>query len=121
MSWVVLFSHLYIKAELIISVEEKKYDFEVSQGTSYWSLENYGFISNTISKKVVWMRTNHLAMKQLLFKIAELGIRLCAWRQGEFLASIVDSVFEQSLVNDSSANTAYISKETYEGRLAALW
>ena len=46
------------------------------------------------------MRTNHLAMKQLLFKIADLEI--------ESLASIVDSVFEQSLVNDSSANTGYI-------------
>jgi len=51
------------------------------------------------------MRTNHLAMKQLLFKIAELEIRLCAWRHG---ASIVDTVFEQSLVNDSSTNTAYM-------------
>ena len=47
-------------------------------------------------------------MEKLLFKIAELEVRLCAWRQGESLASIVDSVFEQSLVNDSSANTAYI-------------
>jgi len=26
------------------------------------------------------MHTNHLAMKQLLFKIAELEIWLCAWR-----------------------------------------
>jgi len=42
-------------------------------------------------------------------------------KAGRVLASIVDSVFEQSLVSDSSANTAYISKETYEGRLAALW
>ena len=39
---------------------------------------------------------------------------------GESLAPIVDSVFEQSLVNDSSANTAYISEEAYEDRLAAL-
>ena len=38
----------------------------------------------------------------------------------ESLASIVDSVFEQSLVNDSSTNTAYISEEAYEDRLAAL-
>ena len=36
------------------------------------------------------------------------------------LTSIVDSVFEQSLVNDSSANTAYISEEACEDRLAAL-
>ena len=35
-------------------------------------------------------------------------IWLCARRQGESFSSIVDSVFEQSLVNDSSANTAYI-------------
>ena len=65
------------------------------------------------------MHTNHLARKQLLFKIAEFEIHLCAWRQGEFLSSIVYSVFEQSLVNDSSANTAYISEEAYEDRLAA--
>ena len=77
MSWVVLFSHPYIKAELIISVEEK-YDFKVSRGASNQSLENYGFISNTIFKKLVCMCTNHLAMKQLLFKIAELEIRLRA-------------------------------------------
>jgi len=38
----------------------------------------------------------------------------------ESLVSIVDSVFEQSLFNDSSANTAYISEEAYEDRLAAL-
>jgi len=45
---------------------------------------------------LVWMHTNPLATKQASFKIAELEIRLCAWRQGESLASIVDSVFEQS-------------------------
>jgi len=39
-------------------------------------------------------------MKQLLFKIAELEIQLCAWRWGESLSSDTDSVFEQSLVND---------------------
>jgi len=32
---------------------------------------------------------NHLATKLLLFKIAELEIWLCAWRQGKPLASIV--------------------------------
>jgi len=37
------------------------------------------------------------AHKLLLFKIAELEIRLCAWRQWESLASTVNSVFEQSL------------------------
>ena len=47
--------------------------------------------------KLVGMHTNHLAAKQLLFKIAELEIQLCAWEQGDSLASIVDSVFEQSL------------------------
>ena len=51
---------------------------------------------------------NLLATTQLLFKINELEIQLCAWRQGESLASIVDSVFKESLINDSSANTAYI-------------
>ena len=57
------------------------HNFEVSQCGSNQSLKNYGFISNT-------MRTNHLTMKQLLFKIVELEIRLCTWRQGESLASI---------------------------------
>ena len=40
----------------------------------------------------------------------------CAWRldkQEESFSSTVDSMFEQSLVNDSSANTAY----TYWGSL----
>ena len=55
--------------------------------------------------KIVCMCSNHLAMKQLLFKIVELEILLCAWRQGDALASIVDSVFEESLVNDYSANS----------------
>jgi len=37
------------------------------------------------------------------------------------LASIVDSVFEESPVNDSSANIAYIhTEEAYEDRLATL-
>jgi len=67
------------------------------------------------------MCTNHLATKQLLFKIAELEIRLCAGRQGESLASIIDSVFEQSLVSDSSVNTTYIYQGSLEDRLAALW
>jgi len=41
------------------------------------------------------------------FKIIELDtIFVC--KQGQSLASIVDSVFEQSLVSDSLANTAYI-------------
>ena len=72
--------------------------------------------------KFVRMTTNHLAMKQFLFKITELEIIwLCAWRQEESLASIVDSMFEQSLVNDSSANTPYLSEEAYEERLAVLW
>jgi len=44
----------------------------------------------------------------------------CVHEDGESLAPIVDSVFEQSLVNDSSANTVYISEEAYEDRLAAL-
>jgi len=52
----------------------------------------------------VRVRTNHLATKQLLLKIAKLylQIQLCTWRQGESLSSIADLVLEQSLVNDSS-------------------
>ena len=37
----------------------------------------------------------------------------------ESLTSMVDSVFEQSLVNDSSANIAYIYEEACEDGLAA--
>jgi len=36
--------------------------------------KNYGFISESILNKLVRMHTNHLAMKQLLLKIAELEI-----------------------------------------------
>jgi len=52
------------------------HNFEVSRGSSNQSLNNYGFISDTILKKHVRMCTNHLAMKQLLFKIAKLEIQL---------------------------------------------
>jgi len=47
-----------------------------------------------------------LSNKAMLLKIAELELQLqlCAWRQGECLTSIVDLVFGQNLVNDSSAN-----------------
>ena len=81
------------------------HNFEVSRGGLNLLVKNYGFINNTIFKNLR-MCTNHLATKQLLFQIVELEIRLCAWRQGESLASIVDSVFGESLVNDSSADTA---------------
>jgi len=52
------------------------------------------------------MLTNHL-----LLKIAELEIQLVCIetrRQEECFSSVVDSVFEWSLVNDSLASTAYI-------------
>ena len=35
--------------------------------------------------------------------------------------TLVDSVFEHSLVNVSSANTSTFTEEAYEDRLAALW
>ena len=47
------------------------HNFQVSQGSSNQSLKNYGFISNTIFKNCRRC-TNHLATKQLLFKIVEL-------------------------------------------------
>ena len=61
--------------------------------TGYWTTMDS---SATPFSKLVCMHTNHLATKQLLFKIAELEIQLCAWRQGESLVSVADSVFEQS-------------------------
>ena len=75
--------------------------------TGHW--RTMASLATTFSK-IVRMRTNHLAMKQLLFKIVELKIRLCAWRQGESLASINMcwlGVWREP-VSDSSANTAYI-------------
>jgi len=89
------------------------HNFEALPGGSSQTLKNYGFISDAIFKKTCSMQTNHLATKRLLFETAELEIQLCAQRQGGSLASIADSVFESSLVNDSSANTAY----TYRGSL----
>ena len=65
--------------------------FQVPRGNSKWSLKNYGFICDTIFQKHV--RCAQIT-QQLLFKIAELKIRLCAWRQGKSLASIVHSMFE---------------------------
>ena len=50
------------------------HNFEISRSGLNWSLKTYGFISDAILKKLVRMRTNHLAMKQLLFKIADLEI-----------------------------------------------
>ena len=61
------------------------HNFEASRGGSNRSLMNYGFISD------VRMYTNHLTIKQLLFKVVKLETQLCAWRQVESLASIVDS------------------------------
>ena len=74
-------------------------------GSLNQSLKSHGFICDAIYSSLVCMRKNHFATKQLF---AELEIRLCAWRHGEFLSSTVESVFEQNLVNDSSANTANI-------------
>jgi len=59
------------------------HNLEVSQGSVNQSLKNYGFTSDTIFKILVCMHTKQLAMKQLLFKIAELEIWLCARRQRE--------------------------------------
>ena len=60
------------------------------------ALKSYASLAMPFSK-IVCMRTNTLAMKQLLFKIVELEIWLHAWRQGESLASTVESMFEESL------------------------
>jgi len=42
-------------------------------------------------------------MKKVVFKIVKLEVLLCVWRHGESWALIVDSVFEQSLVNSNTA------------------
>ena len=84
------------------------FPLEVSQDGSNWSLKNYGFICNTIFFTCMYAYKSLSNKTYSLLKIAELEIWLCAWRQGECFISIVDLVFEQSLVNDSSANTACI-------------
>ena len=78
------------------------HNFEVSQGGSNRSLKNYDFISDTIFK-ICTHAHKSLSNETIIFKIAELEIWLCAWRRGDSLTFIVDSVFGQSLVNDSSA------------------
>ena len=83
------------------------HNFEVPQSGRTCQWRTMASFAMPLSS-LVRMRTNHLAMKQFLFRIVELDIRLCAWRQGESLVSIVDSVFEESLVHDSSSNTVYI-------------
>ena len=50
----------------------------------------------------------HKSLTNKTWLLLKLEIRLCLWRQGSLLSSVVDSVFEQSLVSNSSANTAYI-------------
>ena len=45
--------------------------------------ESLTSLSSNTESTYVRMHTNHLAMKQLLFKIAELEICLCALRQGD--------------------------------------
>ena len=82
------------KQHVTLTSPSLSHNSEVSWGSLNRSLKNYGFITDAIFKN--WcMCTSHLATKQLLFKIVELEIQLCAWRQGESLASIVDSVFEE--------------------------
>ena len=49
--------------------------------------------------KIVGTCTNHLATKQLLFKIVELEKISGVHEDMERLASIVDSVFEEHLLN----------------------
>ena len=97
------------------------HNLEVSRGGSNQSLKNYGFISDAIFKN--WcMRTNHLATKQLLFKIVELEIRLCARRQGEPLAFIADSVCLKKAWSTILQPILHTSREeTCEDRLVALW
>ena len=95
--------HFTLSSALVITV---------SRGSLNRSLKNYGFICNTIFFTCMHAH-NHLATKRLLFKIAEFEIWLCAWRQRESRSSNVDLVFEQSLVHDCSANTAYIYWPTH--------
>jgi len=76
-----------------------------AKGGSNWSLKNCGFISDAIFKNCTHA---HKSLSNKTIIQVCWTINLCAWRQGESLASIVDSVFEESLVKDSSVNIAYI-------------
>jgi len=91
------------------------HNFEIWQGALKWSLKNQGFICNTIFFTCMHMHKS-LSNKTWLLKIADLEIWLVRMetRQTGSLSSIVDSVFEKSLVNNFSVNTAYI----YWGSLA---
>jgi len=95
------------------------HNFEVSRGGLNRSLKNLGFICDAL----VHMRTYHLAMKHEYIYIYTqdciVNMFVCI-RQGESLSSIIDSVFEPSLINDSSVNTLHASaEEACEHRLAA--
>ena len=76
-----------------------------SQGTSNLSLKTY----MAHLQRHLCMHTNHLATKCHYYsRLLKQKYGWCSWRQGESLSSIVDSAFEQNLVNDSSAKIAYI-------------
>jgi len=98
--------------------------------SQFWSLtrsfepatEELWLISNAIFKKLNFRRThNHLAIKQLLFKIAELEIRLCAWRRESLWHPLLTQCLKRSwsMILQPILHTS--TEEAYENRLAARW
>jgi len=59
------------------------HNFVLSRGSLNYSLNNYGFIFDTIFFTGRHAHKSLGSEMYLLLKIAELEIQLCAWRQGE--------------------------------------
>jgi len=79
--------------------------FEVSWGSSNQLLKNYGFICSTIFFSCTHAHKSLSNWKTIITQGCWIG---CVHEDRESLSSIVDLVFEQSLVNDSSVDTAYM-------------
>jgi len=83
--------------------------------SQFWSVESHKVVQTghwrtmaslaMLFSKIVCIRTNP---QQWNNYSSLLNYKICVHEDRESLASIVDSVFEESLVNDSSANIAYI-------------
>ena len=84
------------------------YSFEVSRGSSNWSLKNYGFICNVIFFFTCTHAHKALSNEMyLLLKITKIEIPSVGMETGMPIY-IVDSVFEL-MPNQWFFNTAYIS------------
>ena len=93
LSWRLLHKTAAFYTEQCTSPSFFSFNFEVSQGGLNQSLKNYGFIRDAIFT-CTYVHQSLSNETIIIQDIAELEKLLCAWRQGESLSSIVDSVFE---------------------------